>query len=74
MSDQLKSFVERIEHLTDEKKGIADDIKDVYAEAKANGYDTKGLRAVVKLRAMDRNERQSMEAIVETYKNALGID
>ena len=64
--DQLKAFVERVERLEEEKKAIADDIRDVYAEAKANGYDVKALRAVV-------NERKEQEAILETYLHALGM-
>ena len=71
--DHLKAFVERIERLEEEKKVIADDIKDVYAEAKANGYDTKALRAVVRLRKQDTEERKEQEAILETYLQALGM-
>ncbi|HEV7284543.1 MAG TPA: DUF2312 domain-containing protein [Kaistia sp.] len=70
---QLRSIVERIERLEDEKKAIADDIKDVYGEAKANGYDTKALRKIVALRKLDANEREEAEAILELYKNALGM-
>jgi uncharacterized protein (UPF0335 family) len=70
---QLRSIVERIERLEDEKKAIADDIKDVYGEAKANGYDTKALRKIVGLRKQDANEREEQEAILELYKNALGM-
>jgi uncharacterized protein (UPF0335 family) len=72
-ASQLKSIVERIEKLEEEKRGVASDIKDVYAEAKANGYDVKTLRAVVKLRAMDKEKRQEAEALLETYKSALGL-
>jgi uncharacterized protein (UPF0335 family) len=71
--DQLKAFVERIEKLEEEKKTIADDIRDVYAEAKGNGFDVKALRAVVRLRKQDSNERQEQEAILETYMHALGM-
>jgi len=71
--DQLKAFVERIERLEEEKKVIADDIKDVYAEAKANGYDTKALRTVVRLRKQDSDERKEQEAILDTYLQALGM-
>jgi uncharacterized protein (UPF0335 family) len=71
--DQLKALVERIEKLEEEKKAIADDIRDVYAEAKVNGYDVKALRAVVRLRKQDANERQEQEAILETYLHALGM-
>jgi uncharacterized protein (UPF0335 family) len=69
--DQLKAFVERVERLEEEKKAIADDVRDVYAEAKANGYDVMALRAVVKLRKQDVNERKEQEAILETYLHAL---
>src|SRR5215469_14831890 len=70
--DQLKAFVERIERLEEEKKAIADDVRDVYAEAKGNGFDVKALRAVVRLRKQDVNERKEQEAILETYLHALG--
>jgi uncharacterized protein (UPF0335 family) len=71
--DQLKSFVERIERLEEEKKATADDIKDVYAEAKATGYDTKVLRKVVQIRKQDKNERLEQEAILDLYLEALGL-
>ena len=71
--DQLRSFVERIERLEEEKKTISDDIKDVYAEAKGNGFDTKVLRRVVSLRKQDQNERQEQEAILDLYLQALGM-
>ncbi|EJW11143.1 hypothetical protein A33M_3404 [Rhodovulum sp. PH10] len=71
--DQLKAFVERIEKLEEEKKAIAEDIKDVYAEAKGNGYDTKALREVVRLRKQDKDERAEHEAILDTYLSALGM-
>ena len=70
--DQLKSIVERIERLEEEKKGIADDIKEVYAEAKGNGYDTKVLRKVIAIRKRDRNERLEEEAIMDLYLQAVG--
>jgi uncharacterized protein (UPF0335 family) len=70
---QLKSIVERIERLEEEKKALSDDIKDVYAEAKANGYDTKVLRTVVRLRKQDRAEREEHEAILDLYMHALGM-
>jgi uncharacterized protein (UPF0335 family) len=72
-ADQLRLFIERIERLEEEKKGIADDVKDVYAEAKANGYDTKTMRAVVRLRKMEKDARDEMDALLETYRNALGL-
>jgi uncharacterized protein (UPF0335 family) len=71
--DHLKAFVERIERLEEEKKTIADDIRDVYAESKANGFDTKVLRQVVKLRKQDANERNEQQAVLETYMHALGM-
>lgn len=71
--DQLLSVIERIERLEEEKKGVSDDIKDVYAEAKANGFDTKVLRKIVQLRKQDANERQEMEAILDLYMSALGM-
>jgi uncharacterized protein (UPF0335 family) len=71
--DQLKTFIERVERLEEEKKAISDDIRDVYAEAKGNGYDVKALHAVVRLRKQDKHERAEHEAIVETYLHALGM-
>jgi uncharacterized protein (UPF0335 family) len=71
--DQLRLFIERIERLEEEKKGIADDIKDVYAEAKSQGFDPKTMRAIVRLRKMDKADRQEMEALLDTYKAALGL-
>jgi uncharacterized protein (UPF0335 family) len=71
--DQLKAIVERIERLEEEKKAIADDIRDVYAEAKGNGFDTKALRTVVRLRKQDKSEREEQEAVLETYLHALGM-
>ena len=71
--DQLRAIVERIEHLEEEKKAIADDIKDVYAEAKGNGFDVKALRTVIRLRKQDKAERQEQEAILEVYLHALGM-
>ncbi|MEV5034861.1 DUF2312 domain-containing protein [Sphingobium sp. LMC3-1-1.1] len=73
-AEQLRLFIERIERLEEEKKGIADDIKDVYLEAKANGYDVKTMRSIVRLRKMERNTRMEAEALLETYKSALGIE
>ena len=71
--EHLKSFIERIERLEEEKKAIADDIRDVYAEAKGNGYDVKAMRAVVRLRKQDKDERAEYEAVLETYMHALGL-
>ena len=70
---QLKSFIERIERLEEEKKAIADDVKDVYAEAKARGYDTKTMRTIVRLRKMETHDRQEADALLETYRAALGL-
>lgn len=71
--DQLKAFVERIERLEEEKKAIADDIRDVYAESKSNGFDVKALRAVIRLRKLDAQERNEQSLILDTYLNALGM-
>jgi uncharacterized protein (UPF0335 family) len=71
--DQLKAIVERIERLEQEKKAISDDIRDVYAEAKGNGYDVKALRTVVRVRRQDKHEREEQEAILQTYLEALGM-
>jgi uncharacterized protein (UPF0335 family) len=72
-ADQLRLFIERIERLEEEKKGIADDIRDVYSEAKSNGYDAKIMRQIVRLRKMTNDDRAEMEAVLETYKSALGL-
>ena len=71
--DQLRAFIERIERLEEEKQSIADDIKDVYGEAKGVGFDTKILRRVIQLRKQDRDERIEQEAILDTYLHALGM-
>ena len=71
--NHLRSFVERIEKLEEEKKTVNDDIKDVYAEAKGHGFDTKMLRKVVSMRKQDPNERQEQETILDLYLNALGM-
>ena len=70
--DQLKSIVERIERLEEEKKALADDIKEVFAEAKGNGFDVKVLKKVVRLRKMDRAKRQEEDAILDLYLSAIG--
>ena len=72
-ADQLKSFVERIEKLEEEKQTISEDIGDVYAEAKANGYDVKILRQVIKIRKQDKSEREEMDALLDLYMQALGM-
>ena len=71
--EQHKAFVERVERLEEEKKAIADDIRDVFAEAKGNGYDVKALRTIVRMRKQDANERAEQETILETYMQALGM-
>jgi len=71
--DQLRSIVERIERLEEEKKTIADDIKDIYGEAKSNGYDVKVLRKLIAIRKQDQNDRLEQEAILDTYLHALGM-
>ena len=72
-ADQLRLFIERIERLEEEKKGIADDVRDVYAEAKSNGYDTKTMRKIVALRRMETHVRQEADALLDTYRNTLGL-
>jgi uncharacterized protein (UPF0335 family) len=71
--DHLKAFVERVERLQAEKKAISDDIRDVYAEAKANGFDIKALRTIVRLRKQDVEDRREQETILATYMHALGM-
>ena len=71
--DRLRLLIERVERLEEEKKGIADDIRDVYAEAKAVGYDAKIMRQIVRLRKMKPDDRAEMEATLDTYKAALGL-
>ena len=71
--DQLKAIVERIERLEEEKKAISDDIRDVFAEAKGNGFDVKALRSIVRMRKQDVDERKEQETILETYMHALGM-
>ena len=70
---QLRAFIERIERLEEEKKTIADDIKEVFAEAKGTGFDTKAMRTLIRLRKKDRAEREEEEAILDMYLNALGM-
>ncbi len=72
-ADQLRSFIERIERLEEEKKTIADDIKEVFAEAKGYGYDVKTLRQVLKIRKMEEHDRAEQEALLDTYLAALGM-
>lgn len=72
-AEQLRLFIERIERLEEDKKALADDIKDVYAEAKGTGFDAKTMRAIVRLRKMEKAARQEAEALLDTYKTALGL-
>jgi uncharacterized protein (UPF0335 family) len=72
-SERLKSFIERIERLEEEKKGIADDIKDVFAEAKGTGFDVKIMRQVIRLRKMQADDRREQEELLDTYMRALGM-
>ena len=71
--EELKQLIERIERLEEEKKGIADDVKEVYAEAKGRGFDTKAIRTLIRLRAKAPQEREEEEAILELYKQAVGM-
>jgi uncharacterized protein (UPF0335 family) len=72
-ADELRLLIERIERLEEEKKAIADDVRDVYGEAKARGYDAKTMRTIVRLRKMETHDRQEAEALLDTYKAALGL-
>ena len=72
-AEQLRQFIERIERLEEEKRGMMDDIKDVYAEAKSTGFDTKTMRSIVRLRKMEKHARDEAEALLDTYKAALGL-
>ncbi|AWJ88912.1 DUF2312 domain-containing protein [Azospirillum baldaniorum] len=72
-ADRLKSFVERIERLEEEKRGLQEDIKEVYSEAKGTGFDTKIIREIIRLRKMDKADLQEKEAIMALYKEALGM-
>jgi uncharacterized protein (UPF0335 family) len=71
---QLRQFIERIERLEEEKKGIADDIRDVYLESKSQGYEPKMMREIIRLRKMPVHDRKEFEAILDVYKSALGIE
>lgn len=71
--EQLRAIIERIERLEEEKKVIADDIKDVYTESKGNGYDVKAIRTIVRMRKMDAGDRAEQETILQTYMTALGM-
>jgi len=72
--EQLRLLIERVERLEEEKKNVAEDIRDVYSEAKAVGFDPKIMRQIIRLRKMEADDRAEMEAILETYKKALGMD
>jgi uncharacterized protein (UPF0335 family) len=72
-AEELRLLIERIERLEEEKKAIADDVKDVYGEAKSRGYDPKTMRAIVRLRKMENHVREEAEALLDTYKAALGL-
>jgi uncharacterized protein (UPF0335 family) len=72
-SERLKSFIERIERLEEEKRALAEDIKEVYAEAKGVGFDTKTMRQVIKIRKMDQDDLDEQEALLDVYKRALGM-
>jgi uncharacterized protein (UPF0335 family) len=71
--DRLKSFIERIERLEDEKKALANDIKEVFAEAKGTGFDTKIMRQIIRLRKMDKDDLDEQETLIDIYKRALGM-
>lgn len=72
-AEQLRLLIERVERLEEEKKGIADDIKDVYGEAKSTGFDVKTMRSIVRLRKMEKHHRDEAEAMMELYLQALGM-
>lgn len=72
-AEHLKQFIERVERLEQEKQGIAEDIKEVFAEAKSNGFDVKTLKEVIKIRRMDASELEEQEYLLDTYKRALGL-
>jgi len=72
-AEQLRLLIERIERLEEEKKGISDDIKDVYAEAKSTGFDIKTMRTIIRLRRQEKHHRDEADMLLETYKQALGI-
>lgn len=72
-ADELRLMIERVERLEVERKSIGDDIRDVYAEGKSRGYDAKTMRAIVRLRRMETHDRQEAEALLDTYKAALGM-
>ena len=73
-SERLRSFIERIERLEEEKAALAADVREVYAEAKSTGFDVKTMRQVIRLRKMDRDDRQAQEHLLDLYKQALGLE
>jgi uncharacterized protein (UPF0335 family) len=73
-ADRLRSFLERIERLEEEKAGLTADIREIYAEAKGSGFDTKVMRQIVRLRKMDSADRQEQEALLEVYRRAIGLE
>ena len=73
-ADRLRSFLERIERLEEEKAGLTADIREVYAEAKGSGFDSKVMRQIVRLRKMDSADRQEQEALLEVYRRAIGLE
>jgi uncharacterized protein (UPF0335 family) len=72
-AEQLRQFIERVERLEEEKRAFQDDIKDTYAEAKATGFDVKTMRSIVRLRKMEKHHRDEADALMETYRKALGL-
>ena len=72
-AEQLRLLIERVERLEEEKRGISDDVKDVYAEAKSTGFDVKTMKTVVRLRRMEKHHRDEADMLLETYKTALGL-
>jgi uncharacterized protein (UPF0335 family) len=73
-ADRLRSFLERVERLEEEKAGLTADIREIYAEAKGSGFDTKVMRQIVRLRKMDSADRQEQEALLEVYRRAIGLE
>jgi uncharacterized protein (UPF0335 family) len=73
-ADELRLLIERIERMEEEKKGVADDIKDIYTEAKSRGYDPKIMRQIVRLRAMDTDKRKEQQSLIDVYASAIGLD
>ena len=73
-ADRLRSFLDRIERLEEEKAGLTADIREVYAEAKGSGFDTKVMRQIVRLRKMDSADRQEQEALLDVYRRAIGLE